>query len=365
MAFFNKKEDVIDIELTQFGKHLLSKGELKPEYYAFFDDDIIYDSEYGGFSEGQNDSQSRITEAARQKPQYVFSGIETEIKRLIENSFDIGTSEQDKVNVQATDDREYSLSYPLGRSDVGNSNAPAWGITFLNGEISTSSAYSTSSLGTIPKVQLNTKDVRFYTEVLNKAADASSEKCLSGSIEEVLSQVGESSDQFTSPSDLVFANRVYDDGSYINIVEDQILIEMLERNTPFEEENLEIEVFRVETNQETQKEVLTPLKFMKKPQYIVNGILLDDDQVEGVMQDPTPDCVEYFFNVRVDNEIPIEDLCRAVKRNRSMGLYAPPITCPEEIDQTGGPPKPCPPVECEDDTSSTPPVCADDTEDTI
>ena len=39
MAFFNKKEDVLHIELTSLGKHLLSLGKLKPHSYKFFDDD--------------------------------------------------------------------------------------------------------------------------------------------------------------------------------------------------------------------------------------------------------------------------------------------------------------------------------------
>ena len=30
MEFFNQKEDVIDIELTPFGEHLLSLGVFKP-----------------------------------------------------------------------------------------------------------------------------------------------------------------------------------------------------------------------------------------------------------------------------------------------------------------------------------------------
>lgn len=366
MAFFNKKEDVIDIELTQFGKYLLSKGELKPEYYAFFDDDIIYDSQYGGTTEGQNDAQPRITGSVRQRTQYVFSGIETEVTRLIETNQGIGADEQDKVSLQATDDREYSLSYPLGRSDVGNDKKPAWAITFLKGEITSTVPYFTSSLGVIPKVQLGTKNVEFFTEVLNKRTETNEfatpcdENTGTGSVNEILSQVGESTDELVDPSDLVFANRVYEDGSYINIVEDQLLIEMLEKNTPFEEDNIEIEVFRVETNLETQKEVLTPLRFMKKPQAVVNGILLDEDEIEKVPQDPTPDCVEYFFNVRVDNEIPIEDLCRAVKRNRDLGLYAPPIVCPEELDLPDGPDLPGCPVVCEDTPEEEVPVCADD-----
>ena len=46
MLFMNKKEEVLDIELTPYGKHLLSNGKLKPVYYAFFDDNILYDIQY-------------------------------------------------------------------------------------------------------------------------------------------------------------------------------------------------------------------------------------------------------------------------------------------------------------------------------
>ena len=35
----NKKEDVMYIELTPYGRHLLSKGQLKPAYYNFFNED--------------------------------------------------------------------------------------------------------------------------------------------------------------------------------------------------------------------------------------------------------------------------------------------------------------------------------------
>jgi len=42
MKFFDPKQDVLDIQLTQYGKHLLSSGKFRPVYYAFFDDDILY-----------------------------------------------------------------------------------------------------------------------------------------------------------------------------------------------------------------------------------------------------------------------------------------------------------------------------------
>jgi len=48
MTFFNPKEDVLDIKLTQYGKWRLSQGELSPSYYLFFDDDILYDANCAG-----------------------------------------------------------------------------------------------------------------------------------------------------------------------------------------------------------------------------------------------------------------------------------------------------------------------------
>ena len=60
MEFFDKKEEVIDIQLTQYGKYLLSRGEFRPSFYAFYDDDIIYDSNYTGYDESNAIIQDRI-----------------------------------------------------------------------------------------------------------------------------------------------------------------------------------------------------------------------------------------------------------------------------------------------------------------
>ncbi len=55
----DKKEEVIDIELTPYGKQLLSMGKMKPAYYAFFDDNIMYDAEYAGNIEETNKRGTR------------------------------------------------------------------------------------------------------------------------------------------------------------------------------------------------------------------------------------------------------------------------------------------------------------------
>ena len=54
MKFLNKKEQVIDLEITPYGKSLLARGKFRPAFYAFYDRDVVYDSEYGGVIEVQN-----------------------------------------------------------------------------------------------------------------------------------------------------------------------------------------------------------------------------------------------------------------------------------------------------------------------
>ena len=60
MSFFNKKEDVLDIVLTPHGRHLLSKGKLKPAFYSFLDDDILYDIAAASGTESNYQIKDRI-----------------------------------------------------------------------------------------------------------------------------------------------------------------------------------------------------------------------------------------------------------------------------------------------------------------
>ena len=87
MLFSNKKEEVIDLKLTVHGRRMLAQGKLKPVYYAFYDDNIIYDSSrvsgssadpfesLAGNDTTQNDRQKRIKEDSPYlKTQHNFSG---------------------------------------------------------------------------------------------------------------------------------------------------------------------------------------------------------------------------------------------------------------------------------------------------
>ena len=130
MTFFNKKEEVIDIKLTQFGKDLLSRGYFKPVYYRFFDDDILYNSQFIDNVENQNDVESRILEnTPKLKTQHLTYGVETnfnlETERIV-----LGESEIFKTITKNADPsiQERILLYPLHEYSVGSENAPSFNI---------------------------------------------------------------------------------------------------------------------------------------------------------------------------------------------------------------------------------------------
>ena len=115
MSYYDKKQEVIDIQLTQYGKIALSQGRFRPHSYGFFDDDIIYDVSYIGFSEEQNSSQDRILTFARKKPALSIYGSETKI-----NETSLSGAQKDGIKQMNANDvdsrmllRNELLTYPV------------------------------------------------------------------------------------------------------------------------------------------------------------------------------------------------------------------------------------------------------------
>ena len=286
MTFKNQKEEVIEIELTSYGKHLLSKGKFKPEYYAFFDDDVLYDAEYGGESEEQNYAQTRILEETpRTRVQTVFSGIETEVRKQIEEA---RTNKRKIKNAfQTTKEKHYALSMPLGNSSVSSDFAPSWDTTLYGAEFAEQLSVSTGDHQTMQIPQMNLGDVIYTAEVVESEEDPLSKQVA-----------------FTSEG------QEFPNGTAIQISEGDFIIEIDELHTDSLRENYEVEFYIVEddTVDGNDVEVLIPLSFRKRVMdRIVNGILLDSEEIPDAELDET--CVEYFFDVEVDLEIEKDRLC--------------------------------------------------------
>ena len=298
MTFFDKKQDVIKIELTPYGRHLLSLGRLKPAYYAFFDDDILYDAAAGGFTEDNTAIRTRILdETPRLRPQRDIDSPGNTITQS-ENYLSVK-----KIRRPSTQQRVHFLTEPLGTSDAAKDEPPRFKASFIRGKIS-GSVESTLTGSYYEKhiPQINC-DVEYTMSVGNTANDPRVRGRLSSLNKSVST---------TKP-----------DNTYIKIDEDQILVELLELNGFKFKDGLEVEVFMYD--EVSGEETFKSLKFLPEQKTIV---MMVDSTPTSV--DPTPDYVEHYFNFLTDSEIPESDICEGIENLKSKEIFIDTeVDCPD------------------------------------
>tara|TARA_R110000822_G_scaffold28392_2_gene84449 strand:- start:302 stop:1132 length:831 start_codon:yes stop_codon:yes gene_type:complete len=231
VSFINKKERVIQIELTQFGKKLLSKGNFKPQFYQFFDDDIIYDNEYGGTEDAINGAQDRIKDAIRLEPQYLRSGIET---RFDQESKEIEMGVKDifqqlRQSQNANEERKL-LAFPLGTMNLATQEIPMFKLRSYDTPIKNEEiAYLTQSgeHAKIPQIDLNP------TYSLN--IDTT----------QATGDLGQLYDSETFSVDFSQDKIEFLDGSFLETSPENVTISLEESSVKYTKENFEIEIYEV------------------------------------------------------------------------------------------------------------------------
>jgi hypothetical protein len=270
MSFFDSKKEVLDVVLTEYGRKLLSQGKMKPKFYAFFDDDIIYDSTYANLTESQSEIQPRILEEVPYLKLYnlTISGSEQSVR--------INDNEVKKLN--------YSLGLPIGFSDPNTDYSPSWNVNCLKGNIY---SVSSSSLWTnkdyIPQISMSYQHVEI--SLIKNPLEI---------------PVGFNTYPITQR---------YPEGTFVAKINEYIY-DFIEQNTIDQKENFEIEIFEIE------KDNLRPLKFIRKAKEIKDGILLDkpedgltQEEINSLrMSDLNEDFAESYFKILVDEEIPFDSL---------------------------------------------------------
>ncbi len=314
MSFFDSKEEVINIELTSYGKYLLSRGKFKPYYYAFFDDDILYDALYANVTESQNAIQERIlNETPSLKPQNRFVGTEKTISRnptlVLGGLDDLKFDEQ-----QFSSEKNYALTFPIGKSSYNSEYCPAWNARLISGTIFSTDNYFDPSNGqetsTQPYLQIpqiNLSSGTFDVRILDNQSDASTGYELVGQ------SLNNEKFAFSKPS--IF------------------LLDLLELNTDDSKENFEIEVFvkeEIKDNNLTNV-IWKPLFFKKKPVTIKNNILLDIP--ENLINNLNPELddttlVEHYFELLVDDEIELPSDLKAQIKIYDSNVKSIPL-CPD------------------------------------
>jgi len=283
MEFFNKKEDVLDFQLTEYGKRLLQEGNLDPTYYAFFDDDIMYDSTAGGVVESQNETDRRIKyETPALKVQPYTAGAETRVNQFltaVTGTSGFGTTISDNSvafvnafqNTPHFSQKFFLAADPLGTSDLKTQYAPAWNINCLTNEVvSSQNHYSLNLTG--GNTGLSDGIVRNIPQ-LNITIDYKTFFSLEENLSnfEVFNLI--ELEQFISDTQV----RLY-------VQENYLTLEVLEKNTDYLKENFDIEVY-----ESGSTGTLTQLLFIEE---------------DNLLNPTTDQNVEHYMNIFTDNEIP-------------------------------------------------------------
>ncbi len=249
MEFFNQKEEVLDVQLTQFGKRALARGRFKPAFYQFFDDDILYNSLNAGFNESQNDTENRILkETPRLKTIYQTSGVQTSFiakNDLIEEKV-IPRYETITENV-LPDFQDKILLYPLSEQETAIQSAPHFLVTAQDApfteNISNASpeAVEAGIIKDIPKLELRPV---YYVE--RDRSDVSATPTMVNQ------------ETFV---DLAAEEITFSDNSKIRIKKQNVVLDVGESNTFYEKENFYLTIFHVQNSE--NKKVLVPLRYLK------------------------------------------------------------------------------------------------------
>ena len=346
--FLNKKEQVIDFKLTDYGHYLLSIGKMKPVYYAFFDDNILYDGEYAGITGSQNSIHERIKDNTPYLEGLThFTNIDAEILKVSE-----GTTDGTGVPVLEDDQGRQSKFYfasdltPIMRepkvenlkasSMIGNAaldgdkqKAAAWKVVSLQGQIFGSSQVDWKNDIRIPQLDIQ---LNYVKKIASSEIDANP----------------------TDIRDLMDSVGGFVDDKMITLEMDNLMIYAEEVNTELFTENFDIEVFKIVpgnygcSGSLDGDEKCVPFEhplppgttfgeggiytgsyaegfdrkyFEKKASQIVNNMMISPTPIENIGQVLTTGSVEYYFDVKRDSEIDATTACKSAQIFNRSSYY--------------------------------------------
>jgi len=316
MEFFNKKQDVLDIELTSYGKQLLSRGLFKPTYYAFSDDGVLYDQKWmtGTLSsEQQSYIETRIQEdTPRIKTQNRKVGTERGIYNL---NFNLGNTvgnvntlmelfEVSSVSELQTllykhnvspqfAESEKLLENTLGTKSNFNNYNPAWNLLLYNGDIQDSTSYYSKNDITVnvPQINITLQDTVYRMDSEYEPT-------------QILPQVKNIQSKLEDApyEELYFESFSVEDGQ-IFIIKDFIFLSLEEQNVNFTKDNFTVEVYEVTTKSESDdgEEELTKMLLDQNTENFWLGLMVDD-----------------VFHIEVDDEIDAQIACALINKDKAL-----------------------------------------------
>ena len=312
MEFFNKKEEVLDLQLTQYGKYLLSIGKLNPAYYTLHDANVIYDRQFS------NTSSAEIQNEARVRIQS-----DTPILKTQYNFVSLDSMQSKATDFQDDKERTGGLTRPLATSNLGSSKIPSWNISALGGIFltgSTTSVISSSASAIVQEIPQIGAQVTYYISPVMMSSTFTEDE-----IEQVAQGMADGIPQdILEGVDITFETEVLPDGSSFLIDKDDLILQIVEDNAPMGNDNFEVEIFEVASDG-----ALISMNFKKEPILIVNDILVEAVEEDDVEIDST--FVEYYFDLELDGEISSDVMCsKLTNADKDIYKYAfKEFACPD------------------------------------
>jgi len=275
---------------------MLGVSSFKPAYYAFFDDNIIYDNGYTGQA---NEPQNHINIRIKDKTQYLetltlFEDLETTVLQNRGSEINYFNLNDMETKLEPSKDI-YRFDAAIGDAylDGDKQTAPAWKVVTLQSTISASSVRDTTNDTTVPQLDitanyvLKVRDLQLTIDPLR--------------VRELVDSTGP-----------------FADNKEIVLESDDPLIYLEEINTILLTENFELEVFEVPTEATSR----IARKYFKKviPQ-IKDGLMLSANQIETAEQDLTTNSVEYYFDVLADHQVDQRLACKSTEIFNKQSYY--------------------------------------------
>jgi hypothetical protein len=304
--FLDKKERVLDLELTSYGKHLLSIGKFKPVYYAFYDDNVIYDGAYANITESQNNVHQRIkNETPYVESLVLFEDVDNKLQKIPRvDETGLGIITIDTVPMESEKPRFDNFRYDNAIGDAlldGNdtSLAPSWKVVMLQSEISSSAQKETSTSVT----ELNIPQINITAQYKKMIRNVDELPIVPSTVQETQIQ-----------------SSTFADNNIIELVMDDPIIYIDEVNTELLSDNFDIEVFLLESG--TASESLTRKYFETKKQQVVDGLMVTANPEEVIDDEQlTKNAVEYYFNIRKDENTNQEVVCKQIEIYNKQSYY--------------------------------------------
>lgn len=371
MEFFDKKQDVINLKLTRYGRQLLSLGKFKPVYYAFSDDGVMYDSRWLSGSDVKEEQwlvEQRIQEKTPRietisskvgSDRTVFNTADISAYALnqnIKDLFNLGEDMQDLKELEEyktgklTLDPDFAESEKLFTNLLGtkryfNNKAPGWNVLYYNGRISSSSNVNQKNNLNEFVPQINST-LTEYSYRIPEEDDPTDLLAMKQKIEAYAhffgidpEDIGETVTHAGMPLPDFFQVTPLSTGSIV-FEKDFLFVSFEESNVDFENENFILEVFEAtQTDVSGEEETLKRLMFRNL----------------ATVAPPNPEnLVENLFHVQVDQEVPDDLGCFLINSERKLqtkNIYTTHVYDCERaaaIAINTGSPYDLPPVDAED-----------------